>query len=204
MNGIKKKIIFERLKEHLEVVEILVKDQNFISSLENVVKILFESLNRGGKILICGNGGSAVDSQHMAAELVGRFFLERKAIDAEALTTNTSSLTAIGNDYHFEKIFARQVEAKGKTGDILIGISTSGNSKNVIEALKTAKNMGMLTIGMTGSNRKNLISQLADYCLCVPSVSTPRIQEGHMLIYHMICEFLEAELFGKLKVKNKK
>lgn len=202
-NGKLDKFWKDRVNEHLEVVGLLGKDDRFFEQIIKVSEAIIDSIKKGGKILICGNGGSAADAQHMAAELVGRFFLERKAIDAEALTTNTSSLTAIGNDYRFERIFARQVEAKGKRGDILIGISTSGNSENVIEAIKTAKNVGMVTIGLTGDDRESLISQLADYCLYAPSNSIPRIQEMHMLMYHLICEFIEKELFGDLKRETK-
>jgi len=197
MNGIKKKIIFERLKEHWEVVEILEKDRNFISSLENVVNILLESLSKGGKILICGNGGSAADAQHFAAELVGKFLVKREAIPAIALTTNSSILTAVGNDYNFSEIFSRQVEALGKKEDALVVISTSGNSENVIKAIREAKKKEMVVIGLTGSNKKNEIKQLADYCLCVPSVCTPRIQEMHCLIEHIICELIEERICQK-------
>ena len=123
--------------------------------------------------------------------------MERKALDAEALTVNTSSLTAIGNDYSFDKVFARQIEAKGKKGDILIAISTSGNSKNIIEAIKAAKAAGLKTIGLTGNNPGSLIEKNSDLCISIPSKSTPRIQEAHILVYHMLCKFIETELFQK-------
>lgn len=197
MNGIKKKIIFERLKEHLEIVEILRNDRNFISSLENIVNILLESLSKGGKILVCGNGGSAADAQHFAAELVGKFLVERKAIPAIALTTNSSILTAVGNDYNFSKIFSRQVEALGEKKDVLIVISTSGNSENVINAINTAKKKGIVVIGLTGGNEKNEVKQLVDYFLYIPSCCTPRIQELHCLIEHIICELIEERICQK-------
>lgn len=183
--------------EHLKVTGLLLDDENLFIMLSAVAKVLVEAFKSGRKLLICGNGGSAADSQHLSTELVSRFFFERKALDAEALTVNTSSLTAIGNDYSFDKVFSRQVEAKGKQGDVLIGISTSGNSKNVIEAIKVAKDIGIKTIGLTGNKKDSLIYKFSDYCICVPSHSTPRIQEAHILIGHMLCEFIERELFGE-------
>ena len=187
----------DRLKEHIDVIKDISADAELINLINNAAQVIVNAFRDGCKLLICGNGGSAADSQHIAAELVSRFFLERKALDAEALTINTSSLTAIGNDYSFDKVFSRQVEAKGKMGDVLLGISTSGNSKNDIEAIKTAKDLGIKTVGFTGNNKESLISKLSDYCICVPSTSTPRIQEAHILIGHILCEFIENELFGK-------
>jgi len=187
----------DRLKEHSDVIKGISADAELITMMNNAAKVIVQAYRSGGKLLICGNGGSAADSQHIAAELVSRFLIERKALDAESLTINTSSLTAIGNDYSFDQVFSRQVEAKGAKGDVLIGISTSGNSKNIIEAIKTAKGMEIKTIGLTGNNRESLIGRLSDYCIHVPSSSTPRIQEAHILIGHILCEFIENELFGK-------
>jgi len=187
----------DRLKEHSDVIKGISADTELITMMNNAAKVIVQAYRSGGKLLICGNGGSAADSQHIAAELVSRFLIERKALDAESLTINTSSLTAIGNDYSFDQVFSRQVEAKGAKGDVLIGISTSGNSKNIIEAIKTAKGMEIKTIGLTGNNRESLIGRLSDYCIHVPSSSTPRIQEAHILIGHILCEFIENELFGK-------
>ena len=185
----------DRIKEHVDVIKRISADAELLTLMNNAAKVIVQTYRSGGKLLICGNGGSAADSQHIAAELVSRFLIERKALDAEALTINTSSLTAIGNDYSFDKVFSRQVEAKGAKGDSLIGISTSGNSKNVIEAIKTAKGMEIKTIGLTGNNRESLIGRLSDYCIHVPSSATPRIQEAHILIGHILCEFIENELF---------
>lgn len=190
-----KSLLNNRIREHTEVINFLHKDGDLHATLEEVAKVWIESLCSGGKILMCGNGGSAADSQHLATELVSRFLMERKALDAEALTINTSTLTAVGNDYSFDKVFSRQVEAKGKPGDVLLGISTSGNSKNVVEAIKTAKEMNIRTIGMIGSNKGSMIYKMADYCICVPSVSTPRIQESHILIGHILCEIVEKQIF---------
>lgn len=189
----------DRIAEHLDVMGTLMNDEETLRTIGKVAEVITRAYTKGFKLLICGNGGSAADSQHMAAELVSKFLLERKALDAEALSINTSTLTAIGNDYTFDSVFARQIEAKGKKGDVLLAISTSGNSKNVIEAVKTAKKMGIITIGMTGNNKKCLICKTVDYCIFVPSSSTPRIQEVHILIEHMLCEFIEARLFENVK-----
>lgn len=152
-------------------------------------------LKEGKKILLCGNGGSAADCQHIAAELVGRFRMERKALPAIALTTDTSILTAVGNDYSYDKIFERQVEAVGKRGDVLIGISTSGNSKNVINAARRARELGLLTVGFSGKGGGEL-SQIVDSCFVVKSCSTPRIQEVHITLGHILCDFIEKYLFS--------
>jgi len=191
------KFCLDRLGEHLDVIKGISADAELITMINNAAKVMVQTYKSGCKLLICGNGGSAADSQHIATELVSRFLIERKALNAESLTINTSSLTAIGNDYNFDQVFSRQIEAKGAKGDVLIGISTSGNSKNVIEAIKTAKEMGIKTIGLTGNNRDSLICRLSDYCISVPSSSTPRIQEAHILIGHILCEFIENELFGE-------
>lgn len=152
------------------------------------------SLKRGGKIIVFGNGGSAADSQHFACELVGRFKKERPPVPAVALTTNTSSLTAIGNDYGFEDVFARQVAALARKGDVAIAISTSGKSPNVLKAAEKANELGLLTIGLTGKDGARLKS-VCKYCICVPAASTPRAQELHIKILHIIAELIETNLF---------
>lgn len=190
-------VIQERIDEHLEVVGLLKNDSKFSINLLEISDVITESFKSGGKLLICGNGGSAADSQHLATELVSRFFLERKALNAEALTVNTSTITAVANDYSFDKVFSRQVEAKGKKGDVLLSISTSGNSKNVIEAIKAAKSIGIKTIGFAGNNVDSLICRMSDYYVSIPSNSTPRIQEAHILAGHIICEIVERNLFKK-------
>ncbi|MFN3820774.1 MAG: D-sedoheptulose 7-phosphate isomerase [bacterium] len=154
---------------------------------------LTEALQKGGKILLCGNGGSAADAQHVAGELVGRFARERRALPAIALTTDTSILTALGNDYGFERVFARQVEALSHPGDILVGISTSGKSPNVLEALKIAKEKGLKTIGFTGGNG-GLMVDLCDLCFIAPAHRTPRIQEIHIAAWHLICDLVEKAI----------
>lgn len=185
----------DKVIEHIEVVGALLHDEAVLANIVKAGEVIVDAYKNGCKLLICGNGGSAADSQHIATELVSKFLIERKAIDAEALSVNTSTLTAIGNDYTFDTVFSRQVEAKGKKGDVLLAISTSGNSRNIIEAIKVGKEMGLVTIGMTGSNKESLICKTSDYCIAVPSNHTPRIQEAHIMIGHMLCEFIEQELF---------
>lgn len=166
----------------------------FAAELEHVVaqaEDMAERLRRGGKILVCGNGGSAADAQHFAAELSGRYLKERRALAAVALTTDSSALTAIGNDYGFDRVYARQVEALGRPGDLLVGISTSGNSPNVIQAVAAAHGLGMRTLGLLGRDGGALRAQVDD-ALVVPSAVTARIQEVHQMVYHFWCEVLDA------------
>ncbi|ADN36153.1 sugar isomerase (SIS) [Methanolacinia petrolearia DSM 11571] len=175
----------------------LIKDQLLTLQIDNIVQItdtIINAYKNGNKTIWFGNGGSAADAQHLACELVSRFFLERKALASIALTTNTSELTAIANDYSFENIFSRQVEALVNPGDVVIGISTSGNSLNVIEGLKKAKQLKAVTVGFTGNNGGK-IREIADYLIDVPSEITPHIQESHIMIGHIICQLVEKELF---------
>jgi len=158
--------------------------------INETAKILSQCILNNGKILICGNGGSAADSQHFAAEIVGRFYFNRQALPAIALTTDSSILTAIANDFGYERVFARQVEALATSLDVVIGITTSGNSKNIIEALIAAKNNKSQTIAMTGAN-EGLIHKYADLSIKIPSSNTPRIQEGHITAIHILCELIE-------------
>jgi len=160
--------------------------------IEKAAKIITASFKNGGKLLICGNGGSAADAQHIAAEFIGRFKKERKALPAIALTTNTSILTAIANDYGYDVVFKRQVEALGKKGDVLLAISTSGNAKNVLEAVKFANKIGVKTIALTGGTGGEL-AKLANFSIIAVFSDTPRIQESHVAIYHTLCELIENE-----------
>ena len=162
--------------------------------MDEAVKACIDSLRRGGKILIAGNGGSAAQAQHMAAELMGRFAFDRPSLPAIALTTDTSVITAIGNDYGFEHIFSRQVQAHGNKGDVFIGFSTSGTSPNILTAFEEARACGLVCIGFTG-NRGGPMRELCDYLLEVPSGETPRIQEGHLVLSHRLCELVEEALF---------
>jgi D-sedoheptulose 7-phosphate isomerase len=169
-------------------------DEGLLRSIEGVVGICVKALKSGKKIMLCGNGGSAADCQHIAGEFVSRFEFDRPGLPAVALTTNTSILTAIGNDYGYEKVFSRQVQAIGEPGDILFGISTSGKSPNILAALSEARSAGMVCVGMTG-NRGGSIVEACDYVLAVPSASTPKIQEGHIVIGHTICGLVEKIYF---------
>jgi len=186
-----KNIIDKNFDEHYSTLE-LVNDK-LDEIIELVGKLLAASLANGGTLFWCGNGGSAADSQHLAAELVGRFKKNRRALRSVALTTDTSVLTCVANDYSYNDIFSRQIEALGRSGDVLVGISTSGNSDNVIQALKTAKEMGLITIAMLGKDG-GMTKKLVDYSLIIPSNSTARIQEMHILIGHILCEIIEKEL----------
>jgi len=188
--------IKETLKQSVLLKLQIIDNKQLINEITNVSKELIYLFKKEHKVLFCGNGGSAADAQHLATELSGRFYLKRAPLFAEALTTNTSFLTAVGNDYNFDTIFARGVTAKGKEGDALIAISTSGNSKNVIKAIKAAKDKNMLTIGLTGETGGKMVG-LCDYLIQIPSTDTPRIQEAHILVGHIICELVEAALFGK-------
>lgn len=183
--------IVNSLRQHINVFEEIF--QNDLETIENCANLMFETLQNGGKILICGNGGSAADAQHIAAEFVGRFETERKALPAISLTTDTSALTALANDYDFERIFSRQVEALANDGDCLLAISTSGNSPNVISAVMTARNKGCRIIGMTGANGKKLAS-LSDASILIPSERTARIQEAHITIAHIWCEIIDDKI----------
>jgi D-sedoheptulose 7-phosphate isomerase len=170
--------------------------ENRAEVIAQIAKEVVEAYRRGNKVLWFGNGGSAADAQHLACELVSKFYLERKALASIALTTNTSELTAIANDYNFERVFARQVEALANPGDIVIGISTSGNSPNVIEGIKKAKSLGAITVAFTGATGGRLKGNgSVDYLLTVPSENTPHIQESHIMIGHIICYLVEKELF---------
>lgn len=187
-----------RLSENIAVIREIEGDASLIESISKSANIIIDAFSNGNKLLICGNGGSAADAQHLAAELVGRFYKERRPLDAEALSVNTSCLTAIGNDYSFDNVFSRQIEAKARKGDVLLAISTSGNSKNITAACETAKNHGVTVIGMQGNNQNSGLSQLVDVLVQVPSKDTPRIQEAHILIGHMMCEYIENTMFREM------
>ena len=163
-------------------------------TVANCVNLIVNAFNNGNKVLFAGNGGSAADAQHLAAEFSGRFYIDRKALPAEALHCNTSYLTAVGNDYSYDVIYARLLEGIGNSGDVIIGLSTSGNSKNIIKAFEVAKQKNITTIGFTGATGGNM-KELSDYLINVPSTDTPRIQESHILLGHIICELVEAAIF---------
>jgi D-sedoheptulose 7-phosphate isomerase len=170
-------------------------DTALVARIAEVAQRCAQVLDGGGKILLAGNGGSAADSQHIAAELVGRFKLERRPLPAIALTTDTSLLTAVGNDYGFEAVFSRQIRGLGRSGDLFVGISTSGNSPNVLQALEACREMGLTTVGLTGA-AGGAMADLCDLLLAVPSLDTPRIQESHIMIGHILCQLVDDILFG--------
>jgi len=172
----------------------LLQDATQVSTIAEVSRVIVEAVRQGKKILLCGNGGSAADAQHIAAEFVGRFAFDRPALPALALSVNTSCVTAIGNDYGFDLVFSRQIEALGQKGDVAIGISTSGNSANVIHAMSTSKRLGLHTVAITGCTGGKLMDEV-DFCLRAPSNDTPRIQECHILMGHIISELVEHTIF---------
>jgi len=185
--------IHAQLQDHRAMIELIERDMAPLIS--NMGILLSDALNRGNMVLVMGNGGSAADSQHFVAEIVGRFKMERKALPAISLTTDTSILTAIGNDYGFDSVFSRQVEALAAPGDVVIGISTSGNSPNVLKALTLAKERGCRTVGLLGKDGGS-IKPVCDLALVVPSEDTARIQEGHITIIDIVCDLVEKALFG--------
>lgn len=189
-------IIQQRIAEHINVAQALYQQQG--EKIEVAASVLAWALKTGKKVLFCGNGGSAADAQHLAAEFVGRYLLEREGLPAIALTTDTSILTAVANDYDFANVFARQVQALGNNGDVLIGISTSGNSPNVVRAIEVAKAKGIATIGFTGQGGGKM-HELCDVCLAVDSKVTARTQEMHILMGHILCELLDGVLINHEK-----
>ncbi len=183
--------ILKAIRDSIAVKESVAKEQAV--NIASAAGVIIASLKKGGKVLVFGNGGSAADSQHFAAELVGRFKKERKALGAIALSVDTSALTAIANDYGYEASFSRQVEALGKAGDVAFGISTSGNSKNVIAAVKKARELGLETVGLSGSGGGEL-AKACDISIAVESKDTPRVQESHITVIHIICELIEDDI----------
>jgi D-sedoheptulose 7-phosphate isomerase len=183
-----------RIREAAGIIDRLLHDREYLQAVAGAAAVMADVLESGKKILFFGNGGSAADAQHLAAELMGRFLRERKALPGWALTTNSSVLTAIGNDYSFDLIFARQLEGCSKPGDVAFGISTSGTSRNVLEAMKAARERQLVTIGLTGGTGGDLPG-LVDHCIVIPADQTPRIQEAHILTGHILCELVEQELF---------
>ena len=178
----------------IKVKQQLLQNDALLKTVNDCVTDIVAAFKNGNKVLFCGNGGSAADAQHLAAEFSGRFYLDRDALPAEALHCNTSYMTAVANDYSYDVIYSRLVKGIGNKGDVLIGLSTSGNSKNIIAAFEVAKEKGMLTIGFTGESGGKMRS-ISDYLLNVPSTDTPRIQESHIMLGHIICELVEAQYF---------
>lgn len=182
------------IQASIDVKQLVLSDETLKQTVADCVTLIVNAFNNGNKVLFAGNGGSAADAQHLAAEFSGRFYIDRKALPAEALHCNTSYLTAVGNDYSYDVIYARLLEGIGNSGDVIIGLSTSGNSKNIIKAFEVAKQKNITTIGFTGASGGNM-KDLSDYLINVPSTDTPRIQESHILLGHIICELVEAAIF---------
>jgi D-sedoheptulose 7-phosphate isomerase len=195
-------LIEAQISASIDTKKKLLSDSALIKQIEVAVQLIITAYKNCHKTLVAGNGGSAADAQHIAGELVARFYFDRPGLSSMALSTDTSVLTAIGNDYGFDRLFSRQVEAHGNEGDVFIGLSTSGNSPNIIKALEMCKQKGIKTIGLSGADGGKMAS-LCDICIKVPSSETPRIQESHILIGHIICYLVEETLFGHLNPKSK-
>lgn len=189
-------LVKNRLFESIEVKNRIINDENLIGQIESVAEDIINCFKKAGSVYFCGNGGSAADAQHLAAEFSGRFYLDRPPLSSEALHCNTSFLTAAANDYSYDEIYARLIKGIGRNGDILLGLSTSGSSKNIIRAFEQAKEIGIKTIALTGESGGKM-AQIADCCICVPSDDTPRIQESHITVGHIICEIVEHTLFSQ-------
>lgn len=185
--------IKEVIEESLGIKQMMAADKKMLASVMEASEMATKCLSDGGRILTAGNGGSAADAQHMAAEFVSRFMFDRDALSAVALTTDTSMLTAIGNDYGYEQVFSRQLEANGRPGDLLFAISTSGKSPNILRLLESATAIGIVSVALTGDNDN--LEDIADVVIKIPSTDTARIQEGHLLVEHFICEYVEAAIF---------
>lgn len=196
MNRIK-----EVIANSISVKQAVLADESLLSIVEQVANVITEAFRNDKKVLFCGNGGSAADAQHLAAEFSGRFYFDRDPLFSEALHVNTSYITAVANDYSYEQIYSRLIKAKGREGDVLVGLSTSGNSKNVVRAFEQGKENGMIVVAMTGAGG-GLMKESADYLIDIPSKDTPRIQECHMMLGHIICELVEAALFQPSTVSN--
>ncbi len=188
------KIIQKSFRESIAVKQAILVDEAFLQKIERAAQAMISAFRGGGKVLFCGNGGSAADAQHLAAELSGRFYTDRPPLYAEALHVNSSFVTAVANDYGYDDVFARMVEAAGRPGDVLAAFSTSGNSPNILKAIEKGKKQGMVVVGFTGATGGKMAG-LCDILLNVPSTDTPRIQESHILIGHIICETVEREMF---------
>ncbi len=189
------KFITQELSESSAVKRKLLENEEMVGMLTQICEECVRVYQNGRKILLAGNGGSAADAQHIAAEFVGRFYFDRPSLPSLALTTDSSMLTAIGNDYGYDQVFARQIQGQGVRGDLFIGMSTSGNSTNILAAVNRCREMGIVTVGLTGE-KGEVLAKACDYCIKVPSSSTPRIQETHTTIGHIICGFVEQVLFG--------
>ncbi len=184
------------IKASINVKQQLLENDNLLQTITEVTDTIVQALQRGNRIYLCGNGGSAADAQHLAAEFSGRFYIDRKALPAEALHCNTSYLTAVANDYSYDVVYARLIDGIGNSGDVLIGLSTSGNSANIVKAFEVAKAKGIVTVGFTGLSG-GVMKDISDYLINVPSTDTPHIQESHIMVGHVICQLSEEQYFSK-------
>lgn len=191
-------VIDARLRAHLETLSAVEKDEKLKTVIRKAVEAVTDCFRSGGRVYFCGNGGSAADAQHLAAEFSGRFYFDRPVLPADALHCNTSYLTAVGNDYGYDMIFARLISGLGQKGDILVGLSTSGNSENILKAFEVCREKGVRTIAMTGATGGKM-KEMADLLINIPSTDTPRIQEAHITVGHIICELVEQAMFGEKK-----
>ena len=189
-------ILTSSILSSIHVKQAILEDPALLSRIEQAAQCCIDTFRNGGKVLFCGNGGSAADAQHLAAELSGRFYMDRPPLYAEALHVNSSYLTAVANDYGYDEVFARMTEAAGRPGDVLVAISTSGNSSNILKAVEAARKREMTVVGMTGASGGKM-RERCQILLNVPSTDTPRIQESHILMGHILCELIEKALFGK-------
>ena len=188
--------IINIIADSIAVKQQILEDTEFLQRIQDAASRIVQALQNGKRIFFCGNGGSAADAQHLAAEFSGRFYTDRKALPAEALHCNTSYLTAVANDYSYDVVYARLVEGITQKGDVLVGLSTSGNSANIVKAFETARNKGVVTIGFTGITG-GLMKELSDFLFNVPSTDTPRIQESHIMVGHIICQLVEEQYFAQ-------
>ncbi len=189
--------IKSRINESISNLRVMLSDDSVIGRIANFAELIVDAVKSGNKLMICGNGGSAADAQHIAGEFICRFYKDREPLPAIALSTDTSVLTSIANDFSYDEVFSRQVKALGRKGDILLGISTSGSSNNILRAFETAKEIGIKTVLLTGEKEKD-IAKISNIIIKVPSTDTPRIQEMHLVIEHIICEIVEEEFFKNL------
>ena len=180
----------------IQVKQAILNDEQLMLEIEKIVHAITNAFKQGNAVYFAGNGGSAADAQHLAAEFSGRFYKDRKALPSDALHCNSSYLTAVANDYSYDVIYARLLEGLAKPGDVLVGISTSGNSGNIVKAFEMAKSIGVVTVGFTGASGGKM-KTLSDFLINIPSTTTPRIQESHILVGHIICELVEENIFGK-------
>jgi D-sedoheptulose 7-phosphate isomerase len=188
--------IYDIIAASIAVKQQVLEDSAMQQRIADAVDAITAAFKKGNKVLFCGNGGSAADAQHLAAEFSGRFYIDRKALPAEALHCNTSYLTAVANDYHYDVIYSRLLDGIGVEGDVIVGLSTSGNSRNIVKAFEMARSKNIITVGLTGATG-GAIKDLSDFLFNVPSTDTPRIQESHILIGHIICELVEEKIFGQ-------